>query len=61
MPVRILILPRRGNLAFVPFGWIVARLADYRPNEIVPTLDKVPAVLAAAGGCNARRHAWLTN
>ncbi|WP_426240122.1 haloacid dehalogenase type II [Pararhizobium sp. DWP1-1-3] len=24
-------------------------LADYRPNEIVPTLDKVPAILAAAG------------
>ncbi|TCU41033.1 haloacid dehalogenase type II [Rhizobium azibense] len=24
-------------------------LADYQPNEIVPTLDKVPAVLAAAG------------
>jgi 2-haloacid dehalogenase/putative hydrolase of the HAD superfamily len=24
-------------------------LADYHPNEIVPTLDKVPAVLAAAG------------
>ena len=24
-------------------------LADYHPNEIVPTLDRVPAVLAAAG------------
>jgi 2-haloacid dehalogenase/putative hydrolase of the HAD superfamily len=24
-------------------------LADYHPNEIVPTLDKVPALLAAAG------------
>lgn len=24
-------------------------LEDYRPNEIVPTLDKVPAILAAAG------------
>jgi 2-haloacid dehalogenase/putative hydrolase of the HAD superfamily len=24
-------------------------LADYHPNEIVPTLDKVPAILAAAG------------
>ncbi|BCH62380.1 hypothetical protein RvVAR0630_pl05220 (plasmid) [Agrobacterium vitis] len=25
-------------------------MADYRPNAIVPTLDKVPAVLSAAGG-----------
>jgi 2-haloacid dehalogenase/putative hydrolase of the HAD superfamily len=24
-------------------------LADYQPNEIVPTLDKVPSILAAAG------------